>query len=141
MRKQFIVWLSIIWIIGGLYVYTNTIEYKTEALAKSLAVLSGEINNLRLEAFEKETKYNSIFVELSSYQPKAESEAVSQNANDSKPILKQYKCLQEDGKTIKDREYREHDMEYFEWCNAFEDMDWCWIHKETQENCFDMADI
>lgn len=137
MRKQFIVWLGIIWIIGGLYVYTNTIEYKTEALAKSLAVLSGEINNLRLEAFDKEAKYNNIFVELSSYQPKAESEAVSQNTNDSKPILKQYKCLQGDKKTIKDREYLESDMEYFEWCNAFEDMDWCRIHKETQENCFE----
>ena len=120
-----------------------TIDDQVNILSASLNSLSWEIKEIRSQATEiskqadvKEHKFNTLLNQLLHAKV---NEAKVDKANDSKPILEDtlvsYNCILEDN-TIWEMQYLEKDMVYKSDCNAFESINGCRIHTQTEYNCF-----
>jgi len=128
------------------YLYFNltmTLDDQVNMLSASLNSLSWEIKDIRNQATEinkladqKEHKFNTLLSQLLNSKV---NEAKVDKANDSKPIvgdtLVSYNCILQDN-TIWEMQYPEKDMIYKSDCNAFENVNGCWINSKTEDNCF-----
>lgn len=143
--KKTILFVLLCWVLLSVYIlivrkdnqngFQSQLDREAEALRASLAQLSGEIAQIRLTAFEKETKYNEVLASLTNYQPATMNDADSKKDNDSKPTIEPviwyWKCESEDETTEWQFDYRNYTLN--ENCNYFADTALC--YENNKEKC------